>query len=587
MLAATAGYVVITCVFYWKGVRHIADAFISDGADGAAFLWNWWHLPHRVFNGENPFSAPDMFFPVGARLGFHTTAPLEAFAAWALGLVLSTVLAVNLVNLAGVVLTGLGAFMLARHECHDDRVAFVAGAAFLLLPQHTGRIDAHWNLNHLWVLPFALWALLRVYDQPTPKRGAVLGLFVGAAFLTDLTLFVFWLGAALLIALWRRHETAEKWRALGIGAVVASVASAPLLIPMVRDLQHEELDPLPQFGGAEEHSVDLVGFVTPSSEHPLWGGLFDTLDDSVFGLEEYPYMGLVLLGLAVVGVVRRLRLGAVGPWPLIAAVFAVLSLGPFLHVNGWTGDAFERFGFEFAVPLPFYVFHRLPLLAGLRIPGRFSMVTALAVGVMAAVTLARLLRNRPPTWQWRWGVPALVLAITMVELLPTPRIRLQSEEVPAAYKAIERSPDEGAVLEVPLFWRDGFGQVGDPHNHDLLLYYATEHGRPVVNGMIARLPTKRRVALYAIPVYRQMLTMQGQPRFNDPPTFTASDLCDLGIGFVAYHRSRPEPIVLAYLELLSLEQLADDGDTIVWRVPCGFTAEPVDDVGADGTDVSG
>jgi len=564
---ATAGYVVITCVYYWNGVRNIAGSFISDGADGAAFLWTWWHIPNALVDGSNLFSAPNLFFPVGVRLGFHTTAPLEGMAAWLLSLVLGTVLAVNLVNLAGVVLTGLGAFMLARHQCHNDRVAFVAGTAFLLLPQHAARIQGHWNLNHAWVLPFALWALLRVYDKPSRKRVVILGLLVAATFLTDLTYFVFWLGAAVLIALWRRRETLERWRPLVLSGAIAGVAALPMALPMLMDLRHNELDPLPQFGGAQEHSADLLGFVTPTSLHPLWGGLFDGLEGSVFGLEEYPYVGLALLALFVVALVRRWRLGPVGPWPLIAGVFALLSLGPFLHVNGWTGTWFERFGFRFSVPLPFYVFHRIPVLSGLRIPGRFSIVAALAIGVTASVALARILRNRPRTWQWQWGAPALVLAITMVELLPAPHVPLQADEVPAAYKAIERHPDQGAVLEIPLFWRDGFGQVGSTSNQDLLLYYATKHERPVVNGMIARLPTKRRAALYGFPLFRQLLTLQGQVGFSDPVAFNAADLRELGIDFVVYHRSRPYPHLLAYVELLQLEELADDGDTIVWHVP--------------------
>jgi hypothetical protein len=348
---------------------------------------------------------------------------------------------------------------------------------------------------------------------------------------------------------------------------VATIVSLPLALPMLMDLRHHELDPLPQFGGAHEHSADLIGFITPSSAHPLWGGLFDGVKGTVFGLEEYPYMGLILLGLFIVAIVRRLRLGPVGPWPMIAGVFAVLSLGPFLHVNGWTGAAFERFGFTYSVPLPFYVFHRIPVLSGLRIPGRFSIMAALAIGVTASVALARILRNRSRSWQWQWGLPALVLVVTMVELLPGPRVPVQANEAPAAYKAIERSRDQGAVLEVPLFWRDGFGQVGSTDNQDLLLYYATQHERPVVNGMIARLPVKRRAALYGFPVFRQLLTLQGQPGFSDPVAFTSGHLRELGISFVVYHRSRPMPQVLNYLELLQMEKLADDGDTIVWRVP--------------------
>lgn len=564
-LLATAGYVLITIAWYWHGVVHIADSFISDGGDGAAFLWSYWHIPRALLDFENPFSATGIFYPVGTRLGFHTSTPLEAVVAWPLSKVLGEVLAVNLLNLGAVVLTGLGAWVLARHECHDDRAAFVAGAGFMLVPQHVGRIMGHWNLNHAWVLPFALWAVLRVYDKPTWRRATVLGVLAGVVFLTDLTLFVFWLLATLLIALWRRRETVQIFGKLSGAGLITAALSAPVALPMLMDLRNHELDPLPQFGGANDHSADLIGFFTPSTLHPFWGGLFDTTHPNVFGLEEYPYAGILILALALLVVLTRRRHGPVGPWLMVAGVFMLLALGPFLHVNGWTGSAFSKFGVDYTVPLPYFLFHRIPVLSGLRIPGRFALMGALALNVAAAVTLARFARER--SWRWQWAVPVVALMITLVELLPFARVPLQADEAPAAYSAIKRHPDESAVLEIPMVWRDGFGQVGDQANHDVFLYWATVHERPVVSGMVARLPRWRRAALYGFPVLRQVLALQKQPGFTDTIDFGPDELRAMGIGFVVYHRSRPEPDVLTYVESLKLEKIADDGDTIAWHVP--------------------
>ena len=561
-----AAYLLLTCIFYGEGVRHLASHYISDGGDGADFLWLYWHIPRAIAHGHNPFASDLIFWPVGVRMAFHTTTPLEALLAVPLSAVFGHVLGVNLLQIAAIPLTAVAAYLLALHQCGDRRIAFFAGAAFAFIPQHQGRMFGHWNLNHFEVLPFALLALLRVYDRPTRWRAAVLGLAAAAAFLTDLTFFVFFLGAAVLIAIWRRRETIT--RAIGIrlvqGGVVAGVLSSPLLVAMLVDLRRHELDRLRGWGGAQEHSADLLGWLTPSSLHPIWGGLTKGMHVN-FGLEEFPYAGLVVLGLAVYGL-WRLRLGrAAGPWPVIAAVFGVLALGPFLHVNGWTGHAFHRFGDDFTVPLPYYVMHSLPVLSGLRIPGRFSIMAALALDVTAAITLAHLLRNRLSVWQW--VVPVVVTVVTLVEFLPVPTMKLQAPDAPAAYAVVAQDKSAGAVLEVPLFWRDGFGQVGDTRDDTITLYWATKHGHPIENGMVARLPEARRAALYAVPAFRQLLTLQHQVGFDDPATFTAADLAALGFRFVAYHRSRPMADVLAYLRTLHLPVLADDGDTIIFGVP--------------------
>ena len=560
----TAGYVLLTVVFYWQGVRHIGSHYISDSGDGADFVWSYWALPKALLSGHNPFSTDLIFWPVGVRLGFHTTTPLEAFAFWPLSKVLGSVLASNLLLLAAVPATAWGANLLAKHECDHEWVAAFAGAAYAFIPARAGRANGHWNLHHGWVLPFALLALLRLYDRPTRGRAAALGTMAGAVFLTDLTYFVFFCGAALVLATWRWRETIQRavLVRLAQGAGVAFVVALPLAASMFNDLRHHELDRLADWGGADLGSADLLGYVVPTVRHPIWGSLVRNTHVN-FGMEQYPYAGLVVLGLALAGLFVARR--KVAPWLVLAAGSVVLSLGPFLHVNGWTGSRFEQFGRRFTVPLPYDVFHRVPVLSALRIPGRFALVVALALDVAAAVVLARLLRDRRPNWQW--AVPLAVAAVTIVELLPPADIRLQSPKVPAAYRAIERSPDQGAVLEVPLFWRDGFGQYGDQANeHSVFLAYATEHGRPVSNGMVARLPGLRKIQLLDYPVYRQLLALQHQPGFTDPATFTAADLREMGFAFVVYHRSRPMPDALAYLQSLGLSPLADDGDVVVFHI---------------------
>lgn len=561
----TAIYVLLTCAFYWQGVRHVASHFISDSGDGADFVWNYWALPHLGLHGHNPFATNLIFWPVGVRLGFHTTTPIEAFAFWPLSVVLGRVLASNLLLLAAVPATAWGANLLARHECEDWRVSAFAGGAYAFIPARLGRINGHWNLHHGWVLPFALLALLRLFDKPTWARAVVLGLMVAVVFFTDLTYFVFFAGAALVLAAWRWRVAIQRQMLtrMGAAAAVAFVVASPLIFSMFSDLRHHELDRLADWGGADLGSSDVLGYVVPTIRHPIWGALSRHLHVN-WGMEQYPYLGLLVLGLAVAGLfVRR---GQVAPWLVLAAGSMILSFGPFLQFNGWTGSHFSQFGKRFSIPLPYDVFHSVPVLSALRIPGRFALVAALAVDVAAAITLARLIEGRSPRWQW--GLLLLAAAVTTVELLPPADLRLQSPHVPAAYAVIQHAPNHDAVLEVPLFWRDGFGQYGDQvHEDSIFLYYATRHGHPVSNGMVARLSGARKQRLIAYPAYSQLLTLQHQAGFKSPATFTAADLRGMGFGYVVYHRDRPMPDALAYIETLGMQQIADDGTVVVWRVP--------------------
>ena len=81
-----------------------------------------------------------------------------------------------------------------------------------------------------------------------------------------------------------------------------------------------------------------------------------------------------------------------GLWVLMGSMFFVLSLGPFLQVNGWRGGAFERFDTPFSVPLPGIVLGEIPLVNGVRDPARFAVMAVLALTVLGGLALTRLPR---------------------------------------------------------------------------------------------------------------------------------------------------------------------------------------------------
>jgi hypothetical protein len=169
-------------------------------------------------------------------------------------------------------------------------------------------------------------------------------------------------------------------------------------------------------------------------------------------------------------------------------------------------------------------------------------------------------------------------ALVVVEFLPG-RLPTRTVAVPTPYRAIAATDDHRAVLELPLQWSLGWGAVGDTapgreREDSNLVFWATVHGRPLVSGTTSRYPRKRLERLLSIPVFRQVLALEDEPGFDDPARFTAADLCDLGIGFVVYHRDRPVPAAYRYVRRLGLPVLADDGTVVVWHVPdCGRSAK--------------
>lgn len=573
-LAVVSGYVALTLWMYRPAVAATASKYFADSGDGAAFLWNYYAVPPSLPSLRTEL----IFHPVGADLAFHTGTPLIALAISVARWVLPDPAATNLVLLASVVASGVVTYLLARHEKAPGPLAFFAGVAFVLLPWRYGRLYAHHNLVHSFVVPLGLLALLRLIDQPSKRRGVAYGVAVAVGLWIDFTYFLFLLMASAVVMVWR-HRSIRSRRFLtsaAVAGVVTAVVAAPILAGTVRALVSGELDPLRGWGGADVSSLDLLSYVTPPPWH-LLGDHFEGVNTAIVGGERLGYVGIGVLlgGLVGAATIIATRRGG-GAFVVMAAVFTVLSFGPFLHVNGEAGARFEMYGTPFSVPMPYLLLHYVPVLNGLRVPARFSAVAALGVAVVAAVGLGRLVESRG-----RLAVSlvaAALVALTVVDLRQDWDFApLLDPDIPPAYEALAAADGDRAVIEVPLQWRDGFGVYGGAGaDQSILLYYATAHGKPLASGMVARLSAERLDALRDVDVYRALLQVQGDPIAHgtaiDPradAVFDVHALSEAGIGWVIYHRDRPVPAVLARLEAADLEVLSDDGTTVIYEVPEG------------------
>ena len=302
---ALAGFVVLTAVLFWPVVGHLGTRILSDGGDGAAYLWNLWAIPRSILRGHNPFDTHEIFFPVGARTAFNTNMPLLSVLSWPLQKLFGLGVAANLIQLAGVVLSGFAAYLLAEHVTGNRPAAFVAGTAFTFAPYRFLHV-AHYDLSHLEFLPFGILALLLLYESPTRRRAVIFGAVIGLTLLTNLYYFVFLLIACGVVAAWRWRETLRRETAVRLAqaAGVAALVGGPLLVFMARDLLvSHSLDPIHDWGHADNYSANLWSWVTPSTVQRLWGNHFHHVDTMWTGGERTAFPGFVILGLAVAGAI--------------------------------------------------------------------------------------------------------------------------------------------------------------------------------------------------------------------------------------------------------------------------------------------
>ena len=613
--AILALYAALAILLTWPLVRHLSTHVPGSytwAFDEYTFLWNsWWFRYALTELHQNPLYTSHIFYPLGIGLILHTYNLFNAIVALPLQSFLTLPSITNLTFLAATALSGYGTFLLVRYLLlpagakagePDPRpataAAFLAGliyafGSYRMVYAAIGHYDL-WSTQ--WI-PFYTLYLLKTIHEPRLRGPLLAALFLVLAMLSEMSFGVFLAALTLILlafALGRRARRAEPSSAglapapglalrLALLVLVAGLLYAPLLVPILREMRAGY--DLAGWGDAQKLSVDLLGFVTPAALHPLGGDWTATLRQVQEGTSRFADVNTVFLGwsalaLALLGAIAyRRRLAA---WTTAALTFAVLCLGPLLQVNG--RSLFNLDGLQTTVPLPFLLLHYLPVVKANRVPNRFSVVLMLALAVLAAFGAHWLLRRlaaRRPTAPGRRALPALAFLLLAALLLfdgwsvPLP---LTDARVPEVYDRLAADPDDYAILQLPLGWRNSFGVQGAESTQTQ--YYQSVHHKRLLSGNISRSPAFKFDYFARVPLLESLIALQtygtvdAERRASDRAS-AADTLAFYDVRYVVVAPGVPgrPPYVdtraaaVAYLEeVLPLEPLYDKDGWLLYQV---------------------
>lgn len=394
----------------------------------------------------------------------------------------------------------------------------------------------------------------------------------------------FWILLAVLLVLWfrprvaaRRRETLAPrrvGRALALISAAFVATAAPLVWNAIGLLVRGDYVTQRYFWRSAPKGVDVGTLVLGNPFHPLWGGavqrVYGVLE--IDAIEKTAWFGIAPIVLAVWVVRRHLWPGVshharplpvpledssrlVRQWLVIGVVFFVWALGPHLMA----------FGHNTAMILPQTVLRYVPLLNNARTPGRAIVVAYLALSVLTAVGATEWRRKS------RAGILAVVaIAVAVIaDYLPAP-FPLVSMNHPALYETLRDRAEKGAVCELPLGLRDGFGERG--MFDDGVLFYQTIHQRPLVGGFVARLPRHVTAAYETDPLLAGLLRLSAPEEVTHAKPLPDRELASHrlranGIRFLVLNRHRASSQLVEYVErVLPLTLLAEEHGRSVYIV---------------------
>jgi hypothetical protein len=430
---------------------------VGTAGDPELFMWLLAWVPYSISHGLNPLFTNFLIYPEGANLMWTLIPIVPGLVLTPVMALLGPVLAYNALMTLALGTSAWCAYLAIEALVGDRIAAAIGGFIFGFSPYMLSHSLGHPNLVICVTPPLVLLILAELFvwqRRPARQSGLALGLLAAAQLLTTpeilfTTAFVGALGAVVLVAI-RPRAVAGHFRHALTGLVVATAVFIPIAaLPMAFLF----FGPQHVSGVVRQQDIfvtDLLNVVVPTRVMLLAPSALVSLSHAWTGgeAEANAYIGVPLIALLAFVALRWRSVPLVLWSALLAAVVAVLSLGPHLHLGG---------SIHFHFPLPWLLLQPLPLFDNV-LPARLMFFFYLLAAVAAAFFVGEL-RQHVTGWKVRAGW--LWIGVCLLTLLPLVPWPATPNPVPEFFSGggVTRVPAGSVALVAPFSTAPGF-QLG-------------------------------------------------------------------------------------------------------------------------------
>lgn len=462
MAVVSALFVALTALMTWPQPR----VFATHAVEHQDVFFNMWRLrwiAHALITAPLELFNANVFHPEHGVLAYSDAMLLEGILAapltWA---GLPPVLVHNVMLIAPIVASAIGAVVLARHVTGSLAASLIAGIVFAYAPY---RFDHFMHMELQWTvwMPWAFWALQRSIETGAVRFGLLAGLFVSLQMASSVYYGVF-LGivsavvGGVQLAPLRGKRLLHAGRSLVIAGLLAGGFSAVYARPYASASE--------RVGTREE--AEATTFSARPRDYRM-----ATPDNLLHGArsaagmpERRLFPGLVPLILGLIGLLLIPLRPATVAYVVGLVVAFELSLGFFGRLYPWLYDS-------------------IPVFRGLRAPARASVFCLLFLGVFGAQGLAALGARLAP--RLRQAVTASACLVVLCEYWVAPLTLIAyPNDPPPLYALMARLPP-GVVAHFPMPRPES-----PPHHDPRYAYLSTFHWHPLVNGYSGFFPASYR-----------------------------------------------------------------------------------------------
>lgn len=477
--AVCAAALAVAVVMTWPLASGFGRLGRTTTMDGLYSIWNISWVARTIVADPLHLLDANIFFPHRDALTFseaNILGGVVAIPAW--WLTRNPYAAHNSALLFAFSSTLIGTWLLVRRLCGSSPAAAVAAALFAFCPYFFSH-SAHIQLLMAGGMPLAMLALHRLVDAPSPRRGLVLGVTLGAQALACAYYGIFaglMVGYGVIFLATTRHlwRVRRFWTAIAIAATTSILGVLPFLFPYLA-MQREEgfrrtLD------DALRYSATPASYLASPAHAHQW--ILRIARGMGWHAGEVLFPGMLVIVLGAAGLVLALRrhtplCGDTGDGRETALLYGSLGALAF-----WAS-------FGPAAWLYAALFHAIPLFTFLRAPSRFGLIVALTLAILAAFAVRWVSAAVPRRAAWAAGGLALA-GLVELNVLPFPWER--ALPVSPGYALLARMP-KAPMAEFPFYGE----RVAFPL-HAQYMVLSAAHWMPLVNGYSDHIPRDFREA---------------------------------------------------------------------------------------------
>jgi hypothetical protein len=432
-----------------------------DTNDGLFSIWNIAWIDHALLTAPSRLLDANIFYPHTGTLAYSELNLVAGILGlpWYAATHHSALAALNGAVGVALWLAFLAMWALVRRLSGSDAAGLVSATAFTFCP-YVGARTAHIQLLMIFVFPLVLLAFHRLRESPTPRRGAALGLALAVAALSCGYYGIFAGCALAWMVLALADRSGRYWGAIAVSALVVAAVVWPVFHAFATARAESGAAP-PSYVGNDlpEWSANVSAYLASSSiAHEWWLPALKRWRP----WSDVLFPGIGLLVLTGIGTRVAWRSGSetrrvLVAYLTLAALAMWASFGPRLGLYRLL---------EYVVPG----------MGLIRAPGRFGILVACALAVIAGFGAARLSRVRA------WVPWVLVVAIAAELGVKTQAWGWPSWPLtvaPAVSRAYRKLPNlpPGVLVEFLFPY-----QSSSYHFHSRAMYWSTYHWLPLVNG---------------------------------------------------------------------------------------------------------